>query len=301
MLVAIILEREPMNILLALLSATAYGVSDFVGGIASRKHPALQVVLWAFPISAVVFLVVSWFVGGEWDSHAMLFGAVSGLSSALAGWWFFTALAEGAMSVVSPITSLLAALIPVLFGLLMGEQLSVAVLVGIAFAVLAIVLISQESSDHPLPHVVESTQPKRLTRRVLLLTFGTGIAFALSFILIHQIGETQAGLWPMFAGKVVASLVTLLIAVRLQHIRMSHEVAMLQYATAVGVLDVVANIAMYYAFQGAFVSIISVLISLYPLFTIALAIVLLKEHINLLQKIGIVLALGAIGMIAYGG
>ena len=33
-----------MNLILALVSATAYGVSDFVGGIAARKHPALQVV-----------------------------------------------------------------------------------------------------------------------------------------------------------------------------------------------------------------------------------------------------------------
>ena len=74
---------------------------------------------------------------------------------------------------------------------------------------------------------------------------------------------------------------------------------MLKYAVAVGVLDVLANVAMYYAFQGAFVSIISVLVSLYPLFIIALAIGWLKERTNALQKIGIAMALGAIALIAY--
>ncbi len=287
-----------MNLILALISAAAYGVSDFAGGLASRKHPALQVVLWAFPISAVVLLGLSWWVGGGWDARAIAFGAASGLTSALAGWWFFTALAEGNMSVVSPITSVLAALIPVLFGLATGEQLSGSVLAGIAFAVVAIVLISQEA-DHPAPHLLASEQPKRLNKRVLLFTFGTGIAFALSFILIHQIGENRSGLWPMFAGKATASVVTLLIALRFAHVRLSHDASLLRYAVAVGVLDVVANVAMYYAFQGAFVSIISVLISLYPLFTIALAIGLLKERTNLWQKLGIVLALGAIGLIAW--
>ena len=192
-----------MNLILALVSAAAYGVSDFVGGLAARRHPALQVVLWAFPVSAVVLLLLSWLIGGDWDTRAIAFGAASGLTSALAGWWFFTALAEGTMSVVSPITSVLAALIPVLFGLMTGEQLSVGVLAGIAFAVVAIVLISQEGK-HSAPHLLASEQPKRLNRRVLLFTVGTGVAFALSFILIHQIGENRAGLWPMFAGKATA-------------------------------------------------------------------------------------------------
>ena len=294
-----------MNLILALVSATAYGVSDFVGGIAARKHPALQVVLWAFPISAMVLLAVSWLIGGSWDSRALVYGAASGLTSALAGWWFFTALAEGAMSVVSPITSVLAAAIPVLFGVLMGERLNAGVLVGIAFAVMAIALISQESKDHPVHHTFEQEQssnsPARLTKRVLLFTFGTGVAFACSFILIHQIGETSAGLWPMFASKLVASIVTLMIALRLGHVHLSHDPAILKYAAVVGLLDVVANIAMYYAFRGAFVSIISVLVSLYPLFTIALAIGLLKERTNMLQKAGIALALCAIGLIAYAG
>ena len=288
-----------MNLILALVSAAAYGVSDFVGGMAARKHPALQVVLWAFPISAAILLVMSWLIGGSWDTRAMAFGAASGLTSALAGWWFFTALAEGTMSVVSPITSVLAAVIPVLFGVLMGEQLNTAVLAGIAFAVVAIVLISQESKDHPPHHTFENTRAPRLTQRVLLFTFGTGMAFALSFILVHQIGITSAGLWPMFASKAVASVVTLLIALCFGHVHLSHDPAMLKYAVAVGVLDVLANVAMYYAFHGAFVSIISVLVSLYPLFTIALAIGWLKERTNALQKIGIAMALGAIALIAY--
>ena len=60
-----------MNLILALVSAAAYGVSDFVGGLAARRHPALQVVLWAFPVSAVVLLLLSWLIGGDWDTRAI--------------------------------------------------------------------------------------------------------------------------------------------------------------------------------------------------------------------------------------
>ena len=188
-------------------------------GIASRNIRRCKWFCGAFPVSAW-FLLLSWLIGGDWDTRAIALWRGLRSHFGIGGLVVFTALAEGTMSVVSPITSVLAALIPVLFGLMTGEQLSVGVLAGIAFAVVAIVLISQEGK-HSAPHLLASEQPKRLNRRVLLFTVGTGVAFALSFILIHQIGENRAGLWPMFAGKTTASVVTLLIALRFGHVRIA--------------------------------------------------------------------------------
>ena len=66
----------------------------------------------------------------------------------------------------------------------------------------------------------------------------------------------------------------------------------------VGLLDVVANVAMLSAFRGGMLSIVSVLIALYPAVTVALAVVVIRERIGIGQAAGFVLAAGAVTLIA---
>jgi uncharacterized membrane protein len=87
---------------LALLSALGYGISDFVGGIASRRVAALRVVLVSYPIAMVVLAVAAAIVGGDISRGAVGWGALCGVSQALGVWWFYAALAAGPISVVSP-------------------------------------------------------------------------------------------------------------------------------------------------------------------------------------------------------
>ena len=97
----------------ALLSALGYGVSDFVGGIASRRVAALRVVLLSYPVALVLLAALAVVTGGDITGPAMLWGGLCGVTQAFGVWWFYAALGAGPISVVSPLTAILVAGVPV--------------------------------------------------------------------------------------------------------------------------------------------------------------------------------------------
>uniref|UniRef100_UPI0024576A2C EamA family transporter n=1 Tax=Nocardia abscessus TaxID=120957 RepID=UPI0024576A2C len=109
-------------VLLALAAAVGYGVSDFYGGVASRRVTALRVVIYSYPFSVLLVLAPLPFVSGTADPASLAWGAAAGVASGVAVWWFYAALADGPMAVVSPLTAVLVAGIPVLVGLLTGAR-----------------------------------------------------------------------------------------------------------------------------------------------------------------------------------
>lgn len=220
------------------------------------------------------------------------------MSQAELPWWFYLALAAGPMAVVSPVTAVLVAGIPVLVGLSMGERPSVIAFVGIAVALVAVVLVSRESPDEVTGEVAGGREMK-FTRTVAWLTVGSGVTFAFAFIFLHRIGD-GSGLWPLAASRASATAVVWIVALASGHFSPPHG-SVLKLAAFVSVLDVVANAAMIYAYQGGLLSLVSVIASLYPAATVLLAMVMLGERVGTLQKIGMALALGAIAMIALSG
>ncbi|GAA4479898.1 DMT family transporter [Rhodococcus olei] len=281
-------------ILLALVAAVGYGVSDFVGGLASRRVAALRVVIVSYPISLLIALAVAPLFGGTLTSSTALWGAASGIAGGIAVWWFYLALADGPMSVVSPLTAVLVAGIPVLVGLLIGERPGALALAGVALALVAVVLVSRETPESAGEAV--DGHPARFTPAVAWLTVGSGIAFALAFVFLHQIGD-ESGLWPLVVSRATATVVVWAVAVgSRQFTRPPRDVVRL--AVGIALLDLVANGAMLYAFAGAMLSLVSVIGSLYPAATVLLAMTMLGERIGRLQQVGMVLALAAVAMIA---
>jgi drug/metabolite transporter (DMT)-like permease len=286
------------GVVLALVSAAAFGMSDFFGGIASRRVAALRVVLVSYPISAVVIAVVATFVGGDFSWRSMLFGAASGLVMALAMWWFYIALAEGPMSVVSPLTAVIVAGIPVIVGVLLGERPSVIAYGGIALAIVAVMLVSREPSG-TADHTVSGASAPRFTRRVAGFTVGSGICFALSLVFTHQI-EVGTGLWPLVVSRTVASVIVIAVATATGQLAKPPR-AILGFAALVALLDVVATSTLLYALQAGLLSLVSVLVSLYPAVTVLLAVLVLKERVGRWQVVGMGLALAAVAAIAVNG
>ncbi|RDI43243.1 DMT family transporter [Nocardia mexicana] len=283
------------SVLLALLAALGYGVSDFVGGVASRRVAALRIVVVSYPLSVLLVLGLAPFVGGNVDTVSMAWGAASGVAAGLAVWWFYAALAQGPMAVVSPVTAVLVAGIPVLVGLAGGEHPSPPALVGIGCALVAVVLVSRESPDK-VTEEITGGRALRFTRHVALLTVGSGVAFGLTFTFLHETGSA-AGLWPLVASRLAATLVVWTAALVTGQFRAPHGEP-LRLACYVSVLDVIANVAMLYAFHGSLLSLVSVIGSLYPAATVLLAMVLLGERVGPLQQIGMALALGSVALIA---
>jgi drug/metabolite transporter (DMT)-like permease len=247
-------------------------------------------------------------------------------------WWFYIALAEGPMSVVSPMTAVLVAGIPVVVGVALGERPSTISFVGVGLAIVAVLLVSHEPADASpgtaagladraptLPgtlspstlspstlspgtlspgHVTLVSAPS-FTRRVAWFTIGSGVFFALAFIFVHQI-EPGTGLWPLVASRGVASVIVIVAAIATrQHGRLPRGIVGI--AAIIAVLDVAANVTMLYAFQGGLLSLVSVLIALYPAVTVLLAVLVLKERVGRLQVAGMGLALAAITTIAISG
>jgi drug/metabolite transporter (DMT)-like permease len=278
-------------VLFALVSALGYGISDFVGGIASRRVAALRVVLVSYPVAMVLLTVMASVVGGQVSTAAVVWGGLCGISQAFGVWWFYAALGSGPISVVSPLTAILVAGVPVGVGLALGERPSPLAAVGIVVALAAVILVSRDASD-------ADTRPHRFTAKVAWLTVGAGLAFGLNFVLIDQ-APVEAKLWPLVFARVSATVLVFVVAAMTANLRMPGGVP-LRLALAAGVLDTVANVAMLLALQASLLSLASVLISLYPAATVVLAMVVLKERVTRWQAVGMVAALAAVAMIAVG-
>lgn len=277
------------------MAALCYGVSDFAGGLASRRVAVLRVVSVSSPVSAVVALVALPLSGGSPHPAALLWGAGAGATGGVAIWWFYRALAAGPMSVVSPLTGVLAAGIPVLVGLVRGERPGVPAYFGIALAMIAVVLVSRDTGDDSAGLDVGVDRP-RFTAAVALPTFGAGVAFACDFLALHQIGG-GAGLWPIVVSRLTATAVVWAVAAASGQLA-APTGRTWWLACGAGVTDVSANAAMMYAYHGGMLSLVTVIGALYPASTVLLAMLVLRERLGRLQQIGMVLALAAVGMIA---
>ncbi|WUI29242.1 DMT family transporter [Mycobacterium sp. NBC_00419] len=278
-----------MGVLLALAAAIGYGVSDFVGGIASRRVAALRVVLISYPVAMVMLGVLAVVVGGTISTPAVVWGLLCGVSQAFGVWWFYAALGSGPISVVSPLTAVLVAGVPVGVGLALGERPGVIAGVGTVLALIAVVLVSREATDGDV-------SLHRFTKTVAWLTIGSGLAFGLNFVLIHQ-APVDAKMWPLFFARISATAIVLTVAAFTGNFRAPQGVAM-RLALAAAVLDAVSNVAMLLALQASMLSLAGVLMALYPAATVLLAIVVLRERVTRWQVAGMVLALAAVAMIS---
>lgn len=274
-------------LLLSLVAALGYGVSDFVGGLAARRVAVLRVVVASYPVGMIGMAVIAPFAGGTLTSTALVFGILSGLVGGAAILCYYAALAAGPMSVVAPLTAVLVAGIPLIFGLLQGEHLSVIALIGAGVAIVAILLVSKQKVDH---------NAARFTPKVALLTVASGAAFGVFFILLDQVGH-DSGMWPLLVSRTTSTILMLVAALFAKQLRPPTGVP-LRLALTAGLLDVVANAAFLYALRAGMLSIVSVLTSLYPASTVLLARLILGERTGWPQRIGLVLAATAIVMIS---
>lgn len=269
-----------MSQLLALTSAALYGFADFAGGLAARSTPTWTVVGWSqifgLPILVVGLLVVEAPDVGRDD---LAYGAVAGILGLLGIGALYQALARGSMSVVSPITGALVALIPVIVGLSLGEFLTTAQWIGVLLAVIAVVLVSSSG---------ESAQ---LDVRVLGLALIAAVWFAAFFVVLDRT-SVDAGLWPLVAARSVAIPSAFVIALATRSDLRPARSALPTIAIA-GSFDMAANIAILLALQSGPLGTGSVLSSLYPAFTVLAAVIVISEMPSRLQWLGVALALFA--------
>ncbi|MET7784770.1 DMT family transporter [Streptomyces sp. NPDC005388] len=273
-------------LLLALGSSVAYGCADFFGGLGARKAHVLRTVMIAAPASLAVELLLWPFLGASFSVAALGWGAASGIASAAAFALLYRTLAMGPMNVLSPVTALVSAVLPVGVGLLQGEHLGAAGLVGLPLALVAVVLVSAGHGDG-------SARP---SRTALLLAFGAGGAIALQLIFLHQ-APSDSGVAPLIIGRAVSSAVTLA-AAGLMYRRLGSERPAYAMSTAAGVLDSMANLLFLLAARSGDLTVVAVITALYPAGTVLLARSVLGERIRRGQLVGLGTAAVAVSLLA---
>ncbi|MGW1622231.1 EamA family transporter [Streptomyces sp. NPDC002172] len=273
-------------LLLALGSSLAYGCADFLGGLGARKAHVLRTVMVAAPASLAVELLLWPLLGASFDPGALGWGAASGVASAAAFALLYRTLAIGPMNVLSPVTALVSAALPVGVGLLQGEHLAATGLLGLPLALVAVVLVSAG-------HGAGSTRP---SRTALLLAFGAGAAIALQLVFLHQ-APSDSGVAPLIVGRAVSSAVTLA-AAGLMHRRLGPERPAYALSATAGVLDSVANLLFLLAARSGDLTVVAVITALYPAGTVLLARGVLAERIHRAQFAGLGTAAVAVSLLA---
>ena len=116
--------------------------------------------VWSQAIGFVILLAVMPFIPGVPHLSDFGWGAACGVAGAAAVGLLYRALAVGTMGVISPITAVLAAAVPVTFAFFRGDRPAPIALVGIGLALVAVVLVSAvapmppDGEDAPLARPV---------------------------------------------------------------------------------------------------------------------------------------------------
>ncbi|MBA4248659.1 MAG: hypothetical protein C0444_10255 [Microbacterium sp.] len=323
-----------LTVVLGLAGALVYGAADFLGGLASRRISALRVTALG-ALSGVVLLYLGTFViAGEWSREAVFWGALSGVTGAAAIALLYACLAIGPMSILSPLTAVTSAIVPLTWGLVTGSQLGVIAYPAFALALVAVVLVG----------FVPSKEAVRPTLAGLTMATISGILIGAFYILIDQTPD-DSGLVPLVANRVVNAsiMITLIVVMAVvaarRHVRSAdaplavldgthgapHALAGspapgapgrdgllrasaaalrggwrggLLLAIGCGVLDAIANVIVLIGLRVGDLTVVSVLTALYPAGTILLAALVLRERIATLQWVGLALALAASAMLA---
>jgi drug/metabolite transporter (DMT)-like permease len=311
--------------LLGLIGAFIFGSADFLGGLASKRISAMLATAVAAASGLVALLVVLPFFGGTWSPGAVFWGALSGVSGAVAISLLYACLAIGPMSILSPLTAVVSAVVPMTVGLVGGDRFAPVGYWALGLALVAVVLVG----------FVPEKGAVRPSTRGIVMAIGSGAAIGAFMIMIDLTPEdsglvplvmnravngaimfTLVGVLALLAGRKAAArggrvgaattgsvattpgtVMTDAAPARTQANRLAARTGIL-LALACGVVDVVANTMLLIGIRLGDLSVMSVLTAMYPAGTILLAAVVLKERIAPVQWAGLALAVAAAGMLA---
>lgn len=185
---------------LGIFFSLAVGTGDFFGGYLSRRSQALTVVITFLGIGAIVATALLFVIPSDFIGRDVGYGALGGLTVGFALLCLYHGLSVSSAAVVSPVTAVLTALIPVSWDIATGAELTALVIAGGAVALVGLVLTT--------------VSPELMDRVRVGVQWGVaaGMCFGVSLTLIGQTSEAS-GMWATVAQRVVAMLLLLVIAV----------------------------------------------------------------------------------------
>lgn len=275
-----------MAVLFALLASACGGTADFVGGIASRRLPSVVVVAASQTAGLVVILTIALVTrpGSARPEH-LVWACAAALGMVLGLVAFYSALSVGTMGVVAPVSAL-GVLVPVLWGVVhLGEVPSRIAVVGAVLGIAGVVLASG-------PELTD-----RLAGRSIVLAGLSGIGFGSATAFI---GEAADGgvVWTVLVLKATIVALSLPVLVRQRRTLADvprHWIALM--AVSIGVIDVAGTMLLAHATTLGLVSLVGVVASLYPVFTVLLARWVLRERMLPAQQAGAFVAFAGVALL----
>ena len=294
----------PLVVLVGMASALVFGSADFLGGLASKRISPIRVTAIAAVVGLAGLLVAYPIVGGAWSPDAVLFGALSGVSGAIAISLLYACLAIGPMSILSPTTAVVSAIVPAMIGIVVrNEHFGVLGYVALGLALVAVVLVGfvrDSRAVHPTP-------------RGIAMAVGSGFFIGLFLVLI-DFTPSNSGLVPLIANRGTNAIImfaTVGILALVDRRRRGARVPGtapaatrgswrpgIRLAIACGLVDATANCGLLLGIRIGDLTVMAVLTALYPAGTIILAAIILKERIAVVQYIGLAIAIGAGALLA---
>jgi drug/metabolite transporter (DMT)-like permease len=277
-------------IALAFASSVSWGVADFVGGLKSRTLPILNVLL----VSQLTGLIlIGAFVAARGESAPggdfAVFAALSAMAGIVGLAAFYRALAIGNMGVVAPISAC-AGVVPAVVGIATGDRPGAIQAAGMGLALIGVVLASREE--------VVGDSERRGTARGTGLALVSALGFGFFFLAMDRASDADVP-WAMLVNRItgVSLLVAAVLVLRTPFRAGRRDIPVLM---AIGTLDTAANALYGVAATQGLVSVVSVMGSLYPITTVALAAVVLNERPHRLAQVGVVTALLGVTLVAAG-
>lgn len=278
-----------MAILLALSSALVYGVADWCGGRASRFHPSAIVTLVGQVVSLVLIAIAVIIIGTPApDAATLAWGLAAGAAGAVGLASLYYAFANGAMTVVAPISAVVGAGLPVVVGLATGERPEPIAYAGIALAIGSVALVSGAIGERQQP----------TPRRIIGFAVAAGTGFGVLFVALDR-ADADSGLWPLVAAR-SSSVPLLIVIVLFIGARVGAQRRQMRLAVVAGGLDMAANVLYLEAVRGGLLSVVAVVSSLYPASTVMLAFAFDRERVNRWQAAGMATAAVALVMVTLG-
>lgn len=282
-----------MTALLALLSAVFIGGADFIGGLTSRSANGIRVALLVAVVGLPMALAVSIVDGADRVGRAdVIWSVLAGIAVSLGIGCFYIGMGRGLISVVAPVAAVTGAVIPVIYALARGERPGPIALVGLAIAFVAVAVVSLAPSEqHPGAAVVN--------RNVITLALVSGVFFGLFYVAFSRVSDA-AGLWPVTIERLAATVVLLVLALVLTSGPLTGARRVIPATLVIALLEVAAVVPLLLALQRGPVAIASVVASLYPVTTVLLAGLVLRERLSRLQYVGVACALVSVALVSSG-
>jgi len=278
-----------LTVILGLTTSLVYGFADFFGAIASRKLSSVLVTAVAGIVGFFFLLTMIPFFGATFSQAAVVAGIAAGVASAIGITALYASLAIGPISIISPFGAVLGALVPMTFGFFIGDRFGPLGWLALALILVAVVLVGfVPGEDVRLP-----------SAKGLALAFVAGAGIG-TILIVLKFSPSDSGLASVLVMRVVSAglLNILLLAtwLRLRSRNGSSPKSIIAgkfwwAVIAAGIFDSSANIFFTLALRSGSLSVVSVLTALYPLGTIILARLILKERIARIQMFGVLLAL----------